>query len=323
MRLALLGLAGAALAVTCPGQVCVDIKPLKSSYQFTISGPPQTGYMAIGIGSSMTKSDMYVAWFDDNDKPIVSHRSASSYDAPRILSSAINITSSNIKQQSITFILSFPQPQAAATLQTNEPNMMIWAHSGMKPSSSGIIQKHTSEGAFSYSFQDETSLPSYLVWHAVLMIIAWLVLPSMAIFTARFLKDKLGPRWLTVHRILFFFTAVLAVTAICLVAFNIGNVLRDPHAIIGVIIMSLLGVQIVLGTVINKLWQPDRKEIPFHDKLHWFLGRTLALLAIGNIFYGIILINNPLAFWIPTIIILLVIIMMFIYGQIKIGKISH
>ena len=53
-----------------------------------------------------------------------------------------------------------------------------------------------------------------------------------------------------------------------------------------VVVISTL-IQIGLGFVSNALWTPDRKSIPWWDKLHWWFGRLLFLLAIVNTYLGI------------------------------------
>ena len=45
--------------------------------------------------------------------------------------------------------------------------------------------------------------------------------------------------------------------------------------------------QIVLGFVINRLFDPNRFRIPFHDELHWYLGRCLVFLGCINIPLGL------------------------------------
>lgn len=46
-------------------------------------------------------------------------------------------------------------------------------------------------------------------------------------------------------------------------------------------------VQIILGFISNARWTPDRKSIPWWDKLHWWFGRAVFILAIANCYIGI------------------------------------
>ena len=52
---------------------------------------------------------------------------------------------------------------------------------------------------------------------------------------------------------------------------------------IGIIAQSILGV------VIDRLFSPNRKSIPWYDKAHWYLGRGLFLFSFITIIFGFIL----------------------------------
>ncbi|KAJ9080657.1 hypothetical protein DSO57_1022567 [Entomophthora muscae] len=279
--------------------------------------------MAVGIGTKMEGADMFIAWFDKNKKPYLSRRTAKDYALTQEVKPTPRITQSDAKNSSITFTL----PQISAKLNTTKINDLIWAHYDGKSLDPQKFPKHTQKGTLRYSFQGEveqkSGVSAFIVWHGILMILAWMVLPAMAIFTARYLKDRLGPRWLTVHISLFAAAAAVAVLAIIIVAYNLGNVLHDPHAAVGVVVMVLMAGQIILGVVIDKLWDPARNYIPMQDKVHWWLGRLLFLLAISNIIYGIVIVGNPIFLWFPTACFIAAILLAFIYGQNKIGSVLH
>ena len=42
-----------------------------------------------------------------------------------------------------------------------------------------------------------------------------------------------------------------------------------------------------MGVVSNKLWFPNKVPTWWPDKLHWWLGRAVACLAIANLFLGL------------------------------------
>ncbi|KAJ9059848.1 hypothetical protein DSO57_1037270 [Entomophthora muscae] len=312
-----------AAAPACSDYVCVEILEQKDVFQFTLTGKANTQYMAVGIGTRMDRADMFIAWFDKNKKPQVSHRTAKGHALSQELKLALKITQSDVKNTSITFAI----PQSSSKLDTTQVNELIWAHYDRKSSITRNIPMHTQKGTLRYSFQGEveqdSGVSAFIVWHGILMILAWMILPAMAIFIARYLKDSLGPRWLTAHMTLFAAAAAAAVLSITIVAYNLGNVLDDPHAAIGVVVMVLMGVQIILGVVIDKLWDPERNYIPMQDIVHWWLGRLLFLMAISNIIYGIVLVGNPIYFWFPTTCFMIIITLSFIYGHIKIGRVAH
>ncbi|KAJ9052472.1 hypothetical protein DSO57_1033749 [Entomophthora muscae] len=326
-----LGLLSMVSGLVCPGskQVCLDITPQGSVFQFNISGPPQPGYMAIGIGESMSKADIFIAWFDNEGKPKVSYRTSSGFVEPVMHKGSFDIVANNSNQRFIAFTAPLPQPEGFATLDTKGPNRMIWAYSPQTPGKDGHIAFHKDKGEFIYPFQGDSpvdispAIPSYLIWHGALMIIAWLVLPPISIFIARFLKDHLGVLWFKLHRGLFILVGLIAFSSIFLVYHNQGAALSNPHAIIGSLVMLLYVGQAILGYIIDKLWNPENPKAPWHDKLHWWAGRSISLLALGNIIYGIVLLENPIGFWIPTVLIIVVSVFAFVVGEKKIGKISH
>lgn len=46
--------------------------------------------------------------------------------------------------------------------------------------------------------------------------------------------------------------------------------------------------QMFLGSIINSLWRPNRKNVPWHDVLHQWFGRFLFLLGLANIPLGMV-----------------------------------
>jgi hypothetical protein len=55
---------------------------------------------------------------------------------------------------------------------------------------------------------------------------------------------------------------------------------------LGLIVWILALMQSVLGVFINKWFDPLRSTTPLSDKLHWWLGRSLIVGAIINVFLG-------------------------------------
>lgn len=59
------------------------------------------------------------------------------------------------------------------------------------------------------------------------------------------------------------------------------------HQVLGLTIFAVMFLQSVLGQVINRLWNPDRKGVPWHDRMHWWLGRIITVLAFIKIYFGL------------------------------------
>ncbi|KAJ3036655.1 hypothetical protein HDV00_002479 [Rhizophlyctis rosea] len=64
------------------------------------------------------------------------------------------------------------------------------------------------------------------------------------------------------------------------------------HRPIGLLILIGMYIQVALGYFINYMFDINRTSIPWWDKLHWWLGRGLFLLAVINIYLGLDLYSN-------------------------------
>lgn len=63
---------------------------------------------------------------------------------------------------------------------------------------------------------------------------------------------------------------------------------------IGLALLVLCTLQVVGGFLIDFLFSPDRKSIPWWDKMHWWMGRFTLIAAIVNIPIGLLLYSNML-----------------------------
>ncbi|KAJ3198856.1 hypothetical protein HDU82_000967 [Entophlyctis luteolus] len=64
----------------------------------------------------------------------------------------------------------------------------------------------------------------------------------------------------------------------------------SPHAILGAVIaFGIFPLQIVLGFVSNALFDAQRRCVPWWDRLHWYVGRGVVVLAIAQIQLGLLL----------------------------------
>jgi hypothetical protein len=131
--------------------------------------------------------------------------------------------------------------------------------------------------------------------HGILMYIAWCISPFAGIFVSKYLKSYLGHNWFRLH-ILFMGvgTGLFSIASLILVIlyrrpphFFSPDALRHTHVLMGIMILLAMLLQIILGVVIDKLFNPEREKIPLRDRLHWYLGRFLAVLAIFNAYLGL------------------------------------
>ena len=128
--------------------------------------------------------------------------------------------------------------------------------------------------------------------HAILMLFAWIWLATLAVVTARYMLDPIGKQWPLVH-------IGLAGVAIFLTLFSFGIIINavmstgtghfnSPHKFLGLMLFLSLFVQIALGAHSYFSYNSEREVPPvFPDKVHWWLGRSIMVLAITNIFCGL------------------------------------
>ena len=57
----------------------------------------------------------------------------------------------------------------------------------------------------------------------------------------------------------------------------------EKHNLIGVIVVALSLFEVCLGFYSNAMWKPGKAPHILHDKLHWYIGRSVTLLALVNI----------------------------------------
>ncbi|KAJ3374767.1 hypothetical protein GGF31_006665 [Allomyces arbusculus] len=124
--------------------------------------------------------------------------------------------------------------------------------------------------------------------HAVCMVVAWGLLTNVAIYVVAFLKGTLGDKWFRIHWGIMAVVALLNIAGFVIIVVNSTRHFTDPHGILGLVVFALLWVQILLGVIIDRLYDPTRSAAPIRDKLHWMIGYLLALAAPANIVLGLI-----------------------------------
>ncbi|KNE68812.1 hypothetical protein AMAG_13452 [Allomyces macrogynus ATCC 38327] len=124
--------------------------------------------------------------------------------------------------------------------------------------------------------------------HAVCMVVAWGLLTNVAIYVVAFLKGTLGDKWFRIHWGIMAVVALLNIAGFVVIVVNSKRHFTSPHGILGLVVFALLWVQILLGIVIDRLYDPTRGAAPIRDKVHWVIGYLLALAAPANIVLGLI-----------------------------------
>lgn len=272
-------------------------------------------WAGVGLGNGMANADFYVGWKNSTGGYIVSRRTSTGQRMPNPASSQVaNVIPLQVPAPAwATLAFSFSRPiQADNTINENSP--FIYAYSDSAPSTPDSIQSSftihkdfgslpavnflsakpiTAVGSSGSNQAFVSSSPEVykqvLLAHGILFFIAWGLAPFAGIFIARYLKNRLGPVWFTLHQGLFVgVTGLLSVISfILIVLYKRPAHFDSTHTIIGLVVVIALIAQIALGYLINALFDPLRKSVPISDKIHWWLGRSLFVLGIANIYLGI------------------------------------
>jgi hypothetical protein len=135
--------------------------------------------------------------------------------------------------------------------------------------------------------------------HGILMFVAWGVCAPAGILIARYFKNEMGVWWFRAH--IAFMGGLVGGLSIAGFSVMVKEIpdrhfdmtkYKSPfgvHVLIGLIIFIILFLQIAQGVIIDRLWNPQRRSIPWWDKLHWWMGRIIFLLSLANIPVGMML----------------------------------
>lgn len=200
-----------------------------------------------------------------------------------------------------TMSLPYPYPGDAAA-GTNGPLAsypMIFAAGDVN--SDGTLRRHFDDGASNMNlayavFADGQAIASNVttvenesikVAHQVIMAIGWGVMIPLGIVGGRAKMQLTAPKWYNVHRYLQSIGYLIGLIGVGL-GFGITkswDTLYPVHRDLGITITVLATVQVASllwkpapGTTLRKYWGP----------WHIYLGRATVILAIANIYYGML-----------------------------------
>ncbi|KAJ3269091.1 hypothetical protein HDV01_001864 [Terramyces sp. JEL0728] len=346
-------------ATYCPieNQFCITAVPSNTTGQscFTIHSA-ESGWAAMGVGSSMMAgADIYLGWKNQGTLRI-GNLKGTGHVQPSVNSvqnaHIATLVDSSPSWSQLSFSFCRPTTLSANGNSIAPTQNYIFAScpdqaSGTNASNLNFNQHVSNYGSFSFDFTTSTNTtttgntqpfltPSggytyqqVVGIHGVFMFIAWAVSPFFGIFCARYLKNALGQNWYRLHVLFMGVTCGIAtiVSFILIVLFIQPPHFDEKHKVIGLVIVIVLIGQVILGYVSNAKWDENRKDIPWWDKLHWWVGRAVFLLAVVNVYLGIDLYEDNFGdapaftafFWIC--IILGAILML--YGQWKYGQVHH
>ncbi|KAI8900215.1 hypothetical protein BC833DRAFT_618708 [Globomyces pollinis-pini] len=336
-----------------PDRFCIDSESSTTGRCWTIHSATE-GWAAIGFGSrTMTGADIVIGWKNSTNGVTLSNRQASGRVMPALKSVQ---SATPVAVRSVPSFAKISYSFCQSNQPTASPLSYIYA-SGSKIPTGNIDTKeakfayHDSDyGTFDFDFISNSiqgskkptnflqtsssfSFEAVVLIHGIMMFIAWMVVPTIGIFIARFLKLTLGPKWFTLHMMLMGFATVGFTIAASTFMFLFNESSAGPyfvtsHAKIGLTVFLISFIQTGLGIVADKWFSPNRKSVPWWDKAHWWLGRALVVLGIVNVYLGIMLVNDRgyssympflVCFWLAVVGAILI----FGYGQYRYGQVHE
>ncbi|KAJ3259813.1 hypothetical protein HK103_001704 [Boothiomyces macroporosus] len=312
-------------AKVCYDQVCVIATPVKSQTCFTIHSAYE-GWNAIGVGSDrMSGSDIVIGWQNSTFGTTLVNLAGKGHFRPQINAHQVAylVPLFDPKPEWSAQSFSFCRP----TLVEKDSLNPVTANSKYILAVSNTLPVNVDSSSSSFGYHDKrfifdldatiptayivhgvrdspprgnpdptASIPydQILMMHGLSMVFAWLIAPFAGIFIARYLKAQLGHSWYIAHKLIMGLVGIITVVSVTLVAmyysqphFSNSTLVGNIHVKIGLTVLILVFVQILLGIVSNHLFDKDRQSVPWWDQTHWWLGRTLLVLSVFNVFLGI------------------------------------
>ncbi|KAI8799406.1 hypothetical protein BJ742DRAFT_687239 [Cladochytrium replicatum] len=316
-------------------------------------------WMGVGIGAGMSDADVVIGWKSTAGATLISDRTAKGQSMPTVDASQQATAVAAVPAAAASLVagakLVVVYSRAITPTGSNKAftpgtsQSFIWAYGSVNPgaSASGTVQLHDQRGTFSRDFftaptsnnnggsADSSgaiiNLDTKTAWyiHGALLTAAWTLFPFAGIFIARYLKDALGVWWYRLHLgFMLIGTTVLSVAGILLIVlttppphFDLSG--WNPHRPLGLALGIDAILQSVLGFVCNAMWSPERKSIPWWDRLHWWNGRILWLAAMANVYFGLALAGASMPLIIAFFVFVGVSFAALIAGQFIFGQVHH
>ncbi|KAI9298511.1 hypothetical protein K502DRAFT_362263 [Neoconidiobolus thromboides FSU 785] len=151
-------------ANNCPEEnLCFDVQTSGDEAKFTVEGPKELGWIAVGLGTGMEGSEIFITYFDDKNKPKVTHAKGTGHEPPKQVDSKdIKIDDKSSKIAGNKRMISFTRKlkksfSEGLDINNKGSNDFIWAYHKNKPNSKGEITHHLKKGTFELDLASKSS----------------------------------------------------------------------------------------------------------------------------------------------------------------------
>ncbi|KAM7258917.1 hypothetical protein ACFE04_014658 [Oxalis oulophora] len=273
-------------------------------------GEKKSGYLAIGFGSGMINSYVYVGWVDDSGEGHVNTYWINGKDAYSIHPTNENLTYVRCKSENGIITLEFTRPlkplcghkeekpECKNIIDPTTPLKVIWAM-GTKWSNGPLTESNmhfaTSHRPFRVllmrgSAEAEQDLRPVLAVHGFMMFLAWGILLPGGILAARYLKHLKGDGWYQIHVYLQYSGLAICMLGFLFAVAEIRGFSFSPlHVKFGVAAIVLACIQPVNASLRPKK-PPSGTDISSKRVLweycHTIVGRGAAVVGILALFTG-------------------------------------
>ncbi|KAF6143128.1 hypothetical protein GIB67_011087 [Kingdonia uniflora] len=261
-------------------------------WSFLLSAPNTDSYIAIGFSPTgkMVGSSAIVGWVPDNGIGIVKQYFLGSLDPDQVIPDKgdlqlVNNSAAIVSQSArlyIGFTLNTTLPQSRLIYSVGVMNML--------PSANSVLSHHRDQTVTvldyvaGHSFS-QSSYSRVKKSHGILNMLGWGIFMIIGAITARYFRPW-DPIWFYSHICIQLFAFFLGVSGV-IAGFVLENDLDmevDKHKALGIFILVLGCLQVMAF-----LARPEKtsKTRQYWNLYHYVVGRSLIVLSIANIFYGI------------------------------------
>ena len=286
-----------AFADYCVGvdKLCIQMVTDSTGVNVTVSLKVSNsiGWAAVGVGKTMSNSDMVVAW-KNGKQVVISPRYSLGEDMPVAFKSKY-FYNPQFAFKDDYWLLSFTRPlnptnDGFKNTIAKGQNTFIYAYSA-KPVNSADpaadFDIHSAKGSFDFNvLTGGVSVNLLETLHGYGLIILWTILTPISVILARYYKH-IGHKWFIAHAGIQFITVTATVILGLLMESKYGWGFKTVHEIIGTIMIVIGTLQVCGGFYIHFSYDPSRSRIPSRDKAHGIIGFLIWFMSIYQMVSGL------------------------------------
>ncbi|XP_074566770.1 cytochrome b561, DM13 and DOMON domain-containing protein At5g54830-like [Curcuma longa] len=279
----------------------------EGSISVAARGEKKSGYVAIGFGSGMMNSYVYVGWVDSNGIGHVNSYWIDGKNAMGVHPTSENLTIVRCSQENGIITFEFTRPLSPSCdgkieckniIDPTTPLKVIWAM-GARWSEDNLSEKNMHSATSNRpvrvllwrgSAEAEQDLRPVLAVHGFMMFVAWGILLPGGILAARYLKQIKGDGWYQLHVYLQYSGIAIMLLGLLFAAAELrGFYLSIVHVKFGVAAIVLACAQPINASL--RPQKPADGEIVSSKRIIWeyfhvIIGRSAVVVGVAALISG-------------------------------------